>query len=57
MLKVTGRAQSFCDRVSRRRFIEIGGLSTFGLSLPHLLGSEAAAAGAAGRGTKHHCER
>lgn len=43
---ITGKATD-CSGVSRRRFLQIGGLSTFGLSLPSFLRlqSQAAAAG------------
>lgn len=40
MLKLRGSSRRLCDGVSRRRFIEIGSLSTFGLSLPGLLKAE-----------------
>jgi len=43
MLQIRGRAfgaGGFCDRVGRRRFIEIGGLGAFGLGLPALLRAE-----------------
>ncbi len=42
-------ASSLCDRVSRRRFIEIGSLGVFGLSLSNLLNRPATAADASGR--------
>ena len=44
MLTIRGNSQRLCDGVSRRRFIEIGGLSVFGLTLPGLLRQEASAA-------------
>lgn len=45
MLKIQSpSAKPLCDAVSRRRFIEIGSLSAFGLSLAGLLKSEAKAA-------------
>ncbi|MCA9082578.1 MAG: DUF1501 domain-containing protein [Planctomycetaceae bacterium] len=43
MLNIIGRSDrgaSFCDRVARRRFLQIGGLSTFGFGLPSLLKAE-----------------
>ncbi len=46
MLKIFGpsdRQRQFCDGVSRRNFLKIGGLGTAGLSLPHLLALEAQA--------------
>lgn len=39
-------AGQLCDRVSRRRVLEVGGLSLLGLSLPALLKAEAARAAA-----------
>lgn len=36
-------AQSFCDRQSRRRMLQLGSLSVFGLSLPQLLKAEQSA--------------
>lgn len=50
-------SKSFCDRLSRRRFIEIGSLGTFGLSLSGLLKSEARAADAAGRPVRRESPR
>ncbi len=42
MLRIQGRTrQRLCDGVSRRRFIEIGGLTALGLSLPDVLRGEA----------------
>src|SRR5438105_2405234 len=38
-----GRHRSFCDRVSRRDFLKIGGLAMGGLALPDLLRAEAQA--------------
>lgn len=35
-----GAAKSFCDRVSRRSFLEIGSLAVGGLTLPQLLAAE-----------------
>ncbi len=46
MLKILGppdRGRQFCDGVSRRNFIKIGGLGALGLSLPNLLAQEAKA--------------
>jgi hypothetical protein len=45
MLTIYGQAQSagvFCDGLSRRNFIKIGGLAMGGLSMPQLLRAEAA---------------
>jgi hypothetical protein len=38
-----GRAQSYCDGVSRRSFLQVGALTLGGLTLPRLLAAEAAA--------------
>src|SRR5271154_5429387 len=46
MLKIFAPAERdrpFCDGVSRRNFLKIGGLGALGLSLPNLLALEAAA--------------
>ena len=43
MLRIEGSANRFCDRVSRRNFLQIGGLAMGGLSLPQLLRAEASA--------------
>ena len=57
MLQINGKSKRLCDRVSRRRFIEIGSLGVFGLSLPALLRSEAKGADAAGRAARHTSKR
>ena len=45
MIKIHSSSRKrFCDGVSRRRFVEIGSLGAFGLSLSGLLQNEAAAA-------------
>ena len=44
MLTIFGERQSSCDNVSRRNFLQIGGLAMGGLMLPDLLRAEAAAA-------------
>jgi hypothetical protein len=44
MWDVLGSRAKLCDGLTRREVLRIGGLSAFGLSLPHLLGSEKAAA-------------
>lgn len=42
MLEIGGASQGrYCDRVSRRDFLKIGGLAMGGLSLPQLLAAEA----------------
>jgi len=43
MLKILGRESKFCDGISRRNFLKIGGLAMGGLSLPQLLQAEAQA--------------
>jgi hypothetical protein len=44
MLTIRGRARgAFCDGVSRRDFLKIGGLALGGLSLPQILAAEAKA--------------
>src|SRR5580704_10727611 len=43
MLSILGRAHRFCDRLSRRQFLQLGGLALGGLSLPQLLRAEAEA--------------
>ena len=40
MLSIQGAAQSACDRLNRRRFIQIGTLGAAGLSLADLLKAE-----------------
>jgi hypothetical protein len=43
MLSILGRSHTFCDRLSRRSFLQIGGLALGGLSLPQVLQAEAQA--------------
>ena len=58
MLRINhGQTRPFCDGVSRRRFLEIGSLGAFGLSLSSLLRREAVAADASGRGIQHSSKR
>src|SRR4026208_805902 len=40
MLTIYGRKSRFCDGISRRNFLKIGGLAMGGLSPPHLLEAE-----------------
>ena len=47
MLSFLGQRQSFCDHVSRRNFLRIGGLAIGGLTLPQLLRAEQASGGRA----------
>ena len=44
----TQNARTFCDGISRRRFIQIGSIGTFGLNLPDLLRAEQTGANAPG---------
>jgi hypothetical protein len=41
MLSILGRSHRYCDRISRRSFLQLGGLALGGLSLPQLLRAEA----------------
>jgi hypothetical protein len=43
MLRILGQPIGLCDRLSRRNFLQIGGLALGGLSMPQLLRAEAAA--------------
>jgi hypothetical protein len=43
MLSLYGRGQRYCDGISRRSFLKIGGLAMGGLGLPELLKAEAQA--------------
>src|SRR5438067_3824245 len=43
MLSILGPSHSYCDGVSRRSFLQLGGLALGGLSLPQLLQAEAQA--------------
>ncbi|MEC9116411.1 MAG: DUF1501 domain-containing protein, partial [Planctomycetota bacterium] len=53
MLSIQGAAQSACDRLNRRRFIQIGTLGAAGLSLADLLKAE----DASGKKRQHHSKR
>ena len=50
MLKLVGSRHRFCDGMSRRSFLQVGGLAMGGLTLPQLLRAEAEQG--AGRSTK-----
>jgi hypothetical protein len=41
MLTILGSEHRFCDRISRRSFLQIGGLALGGMSLPQILRAEA----------------
>ncbi|HEV7224375.1 MAG TPA: DUF1501 domain-containing protein [Pirellulales bacterium] len=49
MLTVHGERQGFCDGISRRNFLRIGGLAMGGLTLPQLLQASAQADSSASR--------
>ena len=49
MLTVHGERQGFCDGISRRNFLRIGGLAMGGLALPQLLQASAQAGSKASR--------
>src|SRR5579864_5289403 len=54
MLTIYGNKNArFCDGVSRRDFLRIGGLALGGLSLPQVLRAEAAQSGGTKRGISH----
>src|SRR4051812_43901184 len=42
MLTIQGGGQKYCDGLSRRSFLQIGGLAMGGLALPDILRAEAA---------------
>ncbi|MBL8851485.1 MAG: DUF1501 domain-containing protein [Planctomycetaceae bacterium] len=51
MLRIEGRSLGMCDRLSRRSFLQIGGLALGGMSMPQILRAEqAAGVNAAGKG-------
>jgi len=51
MLRIHGASHRFCDGVSRRSFLQIGGLGIAGLSLANLMQAEALATNGAARST------
>jgi hypothetical protein len=51
MLKLLGSPHRYCDGLSRRSFLQVGGLALGGLTLPHLLRAEA---GSNGRKPRSH---
>ncbi len=57
MLRINGSSFGLCDRISRRRCIELGSLSVFGLSMADLLRSEAKAADVAGHKSEYRSKR
>ena len=46
MITIPGSLNRWCDGVSRREFLQIGGLGTAGLALPELFRAQAATPGA-----------
>src|SRR4051794_39434741 len=48
MLTLPGSPHRLCDGISRREFLQVGGLGTAGLALPELFRARAQAAGATG---------
>ena len=42
MLTIHGREMQFCDGMTRRSFLKIGGLAMGGLSLPEVLQAQSA---------------
>jgi len=53
MLHLSGAAQKYCDRVSRRSFLSIGGLALAGANLPRILQAEEAAGAASQKSIIH----
>lgn len=51
MLTILGSASSSCDGISRREFLQVGGLGTTGLALPGLFQARGSAATTAPKGT------
>ena len=50
MISIPGSPNRWCDGVSRREFLQIGGLGTAGLALPDLLRARAQGGTSAARG-------
>ncbi len=54
MLTIVGKKERYCDGVSRRGFLKIGGLALGGISLPQVLKAEATSSPAGGgKGLSH----
>src|ERR1700719_4340319 len=51
MISILGSPQRWCDGISRREFLQLGGLGAAGLSLPELFRARAQASAPAARGT------
>ena len=57
MLQLVGNSRRFCDGIDRRRFISVGSLGVFGLSLEHLLAAENLSLGSSSRKSGRDNER
>lgn len=57
MLRILGNSTRMCDGLNRRRFLEIGSLNLFGISLASVAAQKARAADAAGRHRAYHSPR
>ncbi len=57
MLQLVGNSRRFCDGIDRRRFISVGSLGVFGLSLEHLLAAENLSLGSSPRKSGRDNER
>ena len=55
MLRIPGTRKSLCDGVTRRDFLNVGAISTFGLHLAHVLNTAAAADFSTGFGKAKSC--
>lgn len=55
MLRIPGTQKSLCDGASRREFLNVGAISTFGLSLSHALQASAKSEAGAGFGVAKSC--
>ena len=56
MFELRGKRQvGFCDSISRRSMLRIGGLAPFGLSLPELLASAPSTSGSGTFGKAKRC--
>jgi hypothetical protein len=52
MLTIPGPRSTYCDGISRRRWLQIGGLALGGLALPQILRAEAASGSGTGNAAK-----
>ncbi|MDP6553240.1 MAG: hypothetical protein QGF59_16425 [Pirellulaceae bacterium] len=53
MLTIPGPESRFCDGISRRSWLRIGGLALGGLALPEILRAEALSGAQSGSGSRH----